>query len=630
MMDAFRTFGQSRASKWLLTILVVCFAAWGIESWLVNTMGHAALTINGEDIPLREVDQTYRNRTATITQMMGGHPPTPDVLRQLNVPDMVLTEVINRTVLRQAAHDMGLAPSKRRLREEITTNPAFQTDGKFDAKRYQQLVGQMGFSTSSFEKILAADAGVKMLAATIKVGPVPAKPFARMFSDDTTTFTLDTFVLAPSTLTDKVPLPTDAEAAAFYQANQEAYRTPERRSFKVLTLDAARVAASIVVPDDQITAQYEANKANYMKPETRRVRHILVKDVKEAVVLHKQITDAASFAALAKQHSLDPGSKAEGGDLGDIAEADVVPTFAKVAFSQPVGQVSEPVQSPFGWHLIWVESVTPAAAFTLADVKDRIRKDLVTEQTENALQDILRTVDDRAAGGAKLTEIAHDKGLSVTTQTLLPPTANTVDEALVQAAFAAEQGRIEGPITLKDGSLAYVEVTDIQPSAIPSFASMKDVAKADLRAAKIQTSLEANAKALITNATQTNNVGKALADIARTIQINGEPVRVSIDDVAKAPAWTHTVMNDIYALPADGVVTRPILDNGKYIVARVAARTVKKMSEADMADAAKLYRANLQTDVETLTIQHLVASAKVKPNVPVLRQVFGADWTPRP
>jgi foldase protein PrsA len=140
------------------------------------------------------------------------------------------------------------------------------------------------------------------------------------------------------------------------------------------------VDKQIVVSDAQIADFYNKNKAMYSTPAQVRARHILVKTKAQADAIEAQLHKGADFATLAKQYSTDPGSKDQGGELGWFSATQMVPAFSSAAFSLAVGQISQPVNTPFGWHVIQVEGKRPAHQQSLAEASSKIRESLVQQQ----------------------------------------------------------------------------------------------------------------------------------------------------------------------------------------------------------------------------------------------------------
>lgn len=626
-MQLFRNFGKSRASKVMMVVLVFAFMGWGITDYIGGRTG-AALTVNGKDVPLREIDQTYRQRVASLTQMLGGTPPTPEMLAQLNVPDMVLAEVTQRYVLQQAANDLKLRPGSQEVRDAVMKNPAFAENGSFNADRYRKTVGQVGLTPKAFEAMIADEITVQKLSGLVGLPVVNGKGLEPLLAGTNTTYQLETFTLSPANLPPQ-PAPTDDALAKFHAANQAAYSEPEKRSVAVLEIGPNAISGTITIPEEQIAERFKQNIAAYEKPEQRHVRHILVSEVKDAVEIYNKIKAGEDFAKMASEKSIDPGSKDKGGDLGNIAQADVVPTFGEAAFKLEAGGVSEPVQSPFGWHVIKVESISHPAAPQLADVHERIKQELIAEQGEEAIQSLLKTVDDRAAGGESLAKIAESVGLKVRSLPVLTATtsAANIEPALVQAAFQAEEGRVQGPVTLEDGNLAYVELTALQPAKVRPLAEVKDEVRKAYIEAQAQDALNKTAFAMVEAARKPEFARAPLSAVAKEINFGGTPGTLTVKSVADAPEWLHPALAEVYQLPIGGLLPGAVANGKDQVLVRMTSR--KSTAPTDAKTAAGTYTTALQGEMENLLLSNMVATAKVKKNLTLLRQVFGANWTPR-
>lgn len=143
------------------------------------------------------------------------------------------------------------------------------------------------------------------------------------------------------------------------------------------------VAPNVHVSESDIKAYFEKNHAQFDQPEQVRARHILVADKATADMIEAKLKAGGNFAALAKQYSTDAASKGSGGELGFFPRGKMVPAFQDAAFALPVGGISPPVKSPFGWHIINVEAKKPAQTATLASAHDQI-KTLLMQQAEQA------------------------------------------------------------------------------------------------------------------------------------------------------------------------------------------------------------------------------------------------------
>ncbi|MBV8150152.1 MAG: peptidylprolyl isomerase [Candidatus Eremiobacteraeota bacterium] len=158
-----------------------------------------------------------------------------------------------------------------------------------------------------------------------------------------------------------------------------------RNIFRQQVILEKAVAPKVHVTDADIKTYFDKNRAVYDKPEQVRARHILVPDLKTAETVEAKLKSGAKFEDLARQFSTDPASKEKGGELGWFGHNQMVKPFDQAAFSLPIGKISQPVKSPFGYHIIQVEEKKPAVKATLANSADVVRQQLVQQQQQQQI-----------------------------------------------------------------------------------------------------------------------------------------------------------------------------------------------------------------------------------------------------
>lgn len=169
---------------------------------------------------------------------------------------------------------------------------------------------------------------------------------------------------------------------AFYQAlaNYGYMEASLRRQLETNLLVKAILEPQVEVTEEDLKAYFEERKDRYNEPEMVKVRHILVDDEKTAQEVREKLLQGEDFAQLAEAYSKDGGSAAQGGELGWIARGQMVPEFEEAAFSLPVGEISQPVESYYGWHIIEVEDRQEGREVSFEDVKERVKEDYIDEQ----------------------------------------------------------------------------------------------------------------------------------------------------------------------------------------------------------------------------------------------------------
>lgn len=348
----------------------------GCEAPIAGTPSSAAAVVNGKEIPLTEFRFAYRN-TLNAFRSQG---LTESLARQLGYHRQVLEQLVESELLAQAAERHGITASDAELAELLHRNPDFQKDGRFDQQQYRAVLRQYyRKSDVDYERDLRRQLAAQKMLETVEAAAAVSEDEVRSrFLREGNQAKLTFVRFAPAMFASKVPAPKPEELAAFAKERSK-----------------------------DLEEYYQANKFAYSQPEQVRARHILLAAPKNAPAekkaearkrieeLRKQIVDEKKdFAQLAKEHSEDPGSKAEGGDLGfNSAQAWVKP-FADAAFSLEPGEVSSPVETDFGVHLIKVEEKRPPQNKELKDVEAEIAtvlwkreksKELAKAEAEKAL-----------------------------------------------------------------------------------------------------------------------------------------------------------------------------------------------------------------------------------------------------
>ncbi len=623
MLKNFRTFGASPASKALLLLLVASFAAWGIGDYISPSTGAQAMRINGEDISPRQLEQTYNQRLQNLTQILGQR-PSPEQLEQIQLAEQVVAEVAARTVLRQAAESLGFQPATQQLQSEIANISAFKNEsGQFDVARYRQILAQIGRTPAQFESDLAQDLIVRNLAQLSKLTTPSPSLVAGILGAENVRLTLEVATLTPA-LASNIPTPTEAQLTAFHQQNQQQYSTPETRSFTVLRISRDDLIASITVPEADIRAAYEANKQHYKVPETRSVRHILFTSREEAEAAAPTITSQQSFMEAANTLSQDPGNQGtKGGSLGTIKADDVVPAFRKAAFGLAVGTLSAPVQTPYGWHLIWVDAISPAQTLAYDDIRSAIAKDLQAEQADEALLRLSGVVDEKVAAGEPLTTIATSIGIKPVTYSTVRKTDEAVEPQELATAFNQNENEVSLPLTMADGGAAYVQVTRINPSSVQSLAQVRPQVVAQWRAAQARMALRGMADSLLTAA---RNPGTSLQAAAQQAGVAGLSTQtLTVTNPTEAPDWLQRNLMEIYPLPIGATLAGALPQAENLNLVRLISRESLPLDPSTLPAQAKIYQQRLQGDVEALLMGSLTQQAKIELNQPMLKQMFGRE-----
>lgn len=627
MLEHFRKAGATLTSRILLGFLALAFVVWGIGEYVRPSVSAAAVLVNGEDVGVVRLEETYKQQLAVVEQALGQKPNEAE-LAQLQLAERIVGEAIGRTVLRQTAANLGLVSAVKQLQDLIADNELFRGEnGGFDAVRYKGMLARIGKSPEQFEAEMGRDLSVQLLGQTVRVAGVTDTVVAPLAALQSAKVSLEVAEIVPAAV-ESAGQPTADELKRYFELNEQVYRTPEKRDVAILELSRMAVSGTITVGEEQIVEAYEANKAAYVLPEKRVVRHILLPSMEKARAAAAEIKNKQDFMAAADRLSTDPGNvrsgKKQGGLLGPIARTDVVKAFGDAAFGLPVNEMSKPVQTPFGVHLIWVDAVEPGREQTLADVREDIKQQLVAQENEDVLVRLLEQVDEKVAAGEDLAKIAKDVGMKLEYAKQLTVDDPRLPPALLDMAFATGEGQIGAPIGLSDGGNSYVMVEKVEGSVLPKLGEIREQVVADWQAASVEMAAQRDADKVL--AAVRAPTPRSMADAVA--QAGAKKVKLANVEFAKledVPEWLQPRLLDVYPLPEGATLPVAVRAEDGWRVVRVTKRTLAQPDAKELALTAGAYRAQLQADMEGLVVAQLQRESRIECNQPRLRQIFGRE-----
>jgi peptidyl-prolyl cis-trans isomerase D len=446
---------RDRAQGWIAWVIVILisipFALWGIQSYLGVGAEPVVATVNGTDITERQLNDNYRGVMARLREQLGSA-YRPELFKDKETRARVLENMIRDNLVAQTSQDLGLRASDPEIRAAIMTNPAFQKNGAFDNATYERMLQLQGMSSLQYEDSLRQRIVGSQLPRTVVATEIlTEKELEEAVRLERQKRRLSYVRVPRSAFSSDEPV-SDQEISGYYESQRSQFRTPERVKVRYLVLDADSVASKKVPGDEELRGLYEAGKDRFTQPERRHVRHILialdpkadqaVQDAaKEKITqIRKRIDGGEDFASLAKELSEDPGSAGQGGDLGLIEQGVMDPAFDKAAFSLEVGQVSGPVRSPFGYHLIEVTEIEPKVTEPFEKVKDRLITELQKRDSESRYFDELERLANLSYETSdSLEPVAEALGLEVQTSDWIDRSGGILaNPKVVAAAFSDE------------------------------------------------------------------------------------------------------------------------------------------------------------------------------------------------
>lgn len=471
-------------------------------------------------------------------------------LQRQNLPDFVLPFMMQRVgqgLIQQhlellEAKKLGITATNDDVRRFLHTGQwgmVLFPNGKFiGTNQYAQFVSdQFQMTTAKFESELRNEIIEHRLQNLITGGVTVSDTDVRdAYVQQATKIAFTYAVLDGDTLRNQIN-PTDAQLETYFKQNASKYATaiPEARKIEYVSFTAAQLpTAPAPVTQSAIAQYYQQHLSNYQVAAQVKVRHILIavnssSPAADAAAKAKaqsildQLHHGANFAELAKKYSDDPGSKAQGGELGWITHGVTVPNFDKAAFALEPGQTSGLVRTKFGYHIIQCEAKKAAHTQPLSDVQAKITATLTRQNEQNAEQAFAQQLaSEAAAKGIAAAAAAHH--LTATTTDYIPQTAtlpNMADSTqLLSGAFAAKQGAAPEVASTGDGFAVY-QVTGIQAAHAPTFAAYKSTILNDYRTQQLPQLLATKVNQLAAQARTDGSLAKAAKALGATVETSG-------------------------------------------------------------------------------------------------------------
>lgn len=402
MLDAMRKRANSWFVRALLLVLIASFAVWGIGDTFFGRQDIAiAVQVGDIEVPLQEVDRAFEIDRRAFGEQFGATLDRRQAA-SLGILNRSLQNVIARALVDQHRRDLGIGVSDAEVAAAIRNDQRFATDGNLDRARFDMYLRSLGLGEAQYVEQVRADIGrARVLDALTGSIAAPSVLVERLgaWRGETRSGTL--LEVASDAMT--APEPTDAELEAFLEENIDAFQAPEYRTVTLVTLTADDIVDEIEIDEARLREEYEARADFYTTPERRRVGQLLASDRETIEEARLALEEGAVFAELADSMA-DRGLTY--GPLGPTAREDLPPEFADAIFALGPDEVSEPVQSAFGWHLFRLIEVEPETVRSFEDARDEIRRDLALDRAIDQLPDLASALDDGIAAGESLEEAA--------------------------------------------------------------------------------------------------------------------------------------------------------------------------------------------------------------------------------
>ncbi|MBW6399895.1 peptidyl-prolyl cis-trans isomerase [Roseomonas sp. HJA6] len=629
MLTAMRRLAGTWPARLLFLLLLASFLVWGIED-IVRNFGRdtAVARVGDESIELPEAQAAARREMARIARQLGNRfEPNEDIRRA--VAATALERLIAQYALRNEANHLGLAAPAPVVRDAVFAIPGLRgADGSFSRLVFDSFLRNNDLSEAQFLRVMSDEVLREQLSGAIRSGaaapqamsgPLLAWAFERRSAE---------VVQIARAAMPEPEAPTEAQLRRFQENNAPRFSAPEYREAAVLVLNAETLASEVQVDDAALQAAYDARRAQFDTPEKRIIYQAVVPQEAQARAIAEAWRGGADLAAIEAQARADDGGAA---DLGPLERSQMPHAAVRdAAFAAPQGGVTDPIQSPFGWHVIRVERIEPAVTRTFEQVRDQLRQELAHERALDLAYERANRVEDALAGGAGLAEAAERFGLTLATATLSAtgqdqegqPATLPVPEAqrpeLLRAIFAARPGDPPRMSEMGDAFVA-IEIRQVIAPALRPFEAVESAVRDAWVVDARRREAEERAAALMAAVRGGKTMEEAATEAGLTVQAFGPFSR----DPALAGELPRELVAPIFELKVGEVTMAPT--QAGFAVARLTAITPfdATSDEAAIGRVRAEVEQQMQDELEEQFARAIRDRANVRINSQVLDQVTG-------
>lgn len=586
----------------VLGVAVFAMSFFGIEGYFTSQTDTYVAKVGKHEISQQQFQDRLNQLRQNASAQMGDQFDA-SIYEKPEMKQRVLDAMIDQQLLLKANDDLGLRPSDLAVRDTIASIPSFQVNGQFDAATYRAVLASQNKTPAMFEEEVRSSLAVSLLpdalAASTIVTDAEVDQFLnlRLQRRDLRFFKLPAPSLADSAVT-------DAEIAAYYKQHQADFMAPEQVSVKYIEVNATDLKATATPSEDDLKKRYQDEKQRFVQPEQRLVSHILINVPKNATPAQQKAAlekaqkiaseaNPSDFAKLAAQDSDDLGSKRQGGDLGWLEKGVTNKAFDDALFSLQKGQISKPVLSDEGYHVLWLRDVRSGQAKPFEEVRGELAQEAQKAERDRQYNDVAGKLADKTyQNPSSLEPAAQDLGLPIKDSGLFSRQGGNglvANPKVIQAAFSDDvlvQGNNSGLIDLGNDHSLVLHVDKHVPAAVRPLAQVRDTVKKDILDQRVAQAAQKQADDLL----QRLRKGDDMQSVADGAGAKVQSVQGALRVQAEVP---DQVREKAFVMPHP--------DNGKPQFASVAMPdggyallSVDKVEDGDLSKITSEQRATLR------------------------------------
>ncbi|WP_417461716.1 SurA N-terminal domain-containing protein [Kordiimonas sp.] len=467
--------------KALLGVLIAAFAIWGIGPGMLAGSTRIVAKVGETDVPTQQFANAVQRRATQLQTQFGGQMNTQEIIRLMNLDYQVLNQMVTDAAIEENLREMGFRATEAQLADDLRSFEAFQApDGSFSVDMMERALQSAGFSKAELYADLRRNISrEQLLNSMASTDLLPRAMAEQLFVWQAERRRASMINISASDITD-IAEASEEELLANYEANKASYMTPERRSYRYVMLTPAQFTDKVDITEEDIAAAFETRRDEYEQPELRALQQVSFPTEEEAQAFLQQIAAGADFVEAGATATT---FTAEEIDLGQTSRSDLAisldQTTAEAVFALEEGATSQPLEGIAGWNIFKVTGITPGVSTTLADVRGELEAALREELAVDLMFDFLPDLEDAIAEDGALSPVANKLDLTLATVTSVdaqgkgPSGTQLVTQQneyiVMQDAFRRDLG-VEAQVTDLDPQdntkgVYLVELTEVQEPA---------------------------------------------------------------------------------------------------------------------------------------------------------------------
>ena len=468
----------------LLTILIISFAMWGTEDLVgITKKQNTVASVGKLDVSAQEFFSLYSRQTEEIRKLLGASLDI-EKSREFGYVDRALSSLINRALFNNEALELGLSVSDRNVRDKILSDDAFKDDlGQFSELLFRQLISESGYTEATYVEGTRQDLAREQMVETIRSSLIIPKVIENKLGEYNLQERAVDYVVIDSQK-EKIGKIKKDDIKKYYEDNKKTFLSPEFRSANTLLLDAKKYATKSTVTEDEVLLLYEERKESLIEPEQRYLKQILIQDEEKANSIFIDLKKN-DFTKIAKTKANLTEADI---DLGWNTRNELPDEIVDAVFNLKKNEISKPIESSFGWHIVKLIDKKDKNEITYEEVKNNFKNEILLDKGKEAVFDLQDELEDLLSSGSTFEEISETLDVTLIKAEMINRSGNDKtgkvntefqDERILRTIFNQSLNEEGNIINIdKDEGLAISIVTKIvEPKQLTLEESLEEVKK---------------------------------------------------------------------------------------------------------------------------------------------------------